>query len=78
MNQKDVLFKNGQIQKEGKKPRMHVRSNTSGGSNKIKMKLHPFIDYSNALKQLPKDGKLTSPTKESLTFSASSNKMRQK
>ena len=79
-NKNEFLYKNGQNPKDIKKFWVHVRSNTSGKSNKIKMKLHPFHDYSNALKSIGNESKIASPLKESLTFSNSttSNKMRQK
>ena len=79
-NKGEILCRNGQNQKDAKKFWVNTRSNTSGKNTKIKMKLHPFHEYSNALKWITSDSKVTSPLKESLTFSNSvaSNKMRQK
>lgn len=62
--------KNRYSYKVSKKSSMHIRSNTSANGQKIKMKINPFLDYTNLFRSMNNDGATgrVSPNKDGLAF----------
>lgn len=59
-----IPAKNRNLSKGSKKVPMHTRSHTSENSQKVKLKINPFRDYSNVFKTLNNDNSIISPNKD--------------